>query len=211
MRTAISCVLAAVWLPILVCGCKDEPTAFIAPETMDTAETGPADASSPLYAFELADIDGAMTRLGSFEGRVLLLVNVASKCGYTRQYAGLQALYEKYRERGLVILGFPANDFGAQEPGTNEQIKQFCSVNYGVTFPIFAKISVKGDRIHPLYQFLTNSENHPDFGGDIAWNFTKFLVSREGRVIGRYEPAVEPSDVRLVSDIETALGAGGQL
>jgi len=170
------------------------------------AETDTPDVSKPLYAFTLPDLDGNMTPLAGFKRRVLLLVNVASKCGYTRQYAGLQALYEKYREQGLVVLGFPANNFGAQEPGTNEQIKQFCSTNYGVTFPVLAKISVRGEDIHPLYRFLTSRQSNPQFGGDIAWNFTKFLVSREGEVIGRYEPKVEPSDAQLVSEIERALG-----
>lgn len=209
MRTAMVFALAAVWLPLLACGCDDEPAASTMSPSADPVETGPPVASKPLYAFEPADIDGNRTRLARFEGNVLLLVNVASQCGYTRQYAGLQALYEKYRERGLLVLAFPANNFGAQEPGTNEQIKQFCTANYGVTFPVFAKISVKGEDAHPLYQFLTSRQSNPQFGGDIPWNFTKFLVSREGEVIGRYEPKVEPSDARLISDIESALRAEG--
>jgi len=206
MRTALSYALAAAWLPLLVCGCEDKPEVSTALSSAKPAETGTPDVSKPLYAFTLADLDGNMTPLAGFKSRVLLLVNVASKCGYTRQYAGLQALYEKYREQGLVVLGFPANNFGAQEPGTNEQIKLFCSTNYAVTFPVFAKISVRGEDIHPLYQFLTSRQSNPQFRGDIAWNFTKFLVSREGEVIGRYEPKVEPSDAQLVSEIERALG-----
>jgi glutathione peroxidase len=158
-----------------------------------------------VYSFTLEDIDGHPTALKDFRGKVLLLVNVASKCGYTKQYEGLQALYDRYRDRGLVVLAFPANNFGGQEPGANEQIKQFCSATYGVTFPIFAKISVRGDDIHPLYRFLTSPQGNPRHAGDIAWNFTKFLVSREGDLIGRYEPAVDPLDGQLVTDMEVAL------
>jgi glutathione peroxidase len=132
-------------------------------------------------------------------------VNVASQCGYTKQYAGLQSLHEKYRPRGLVVLGFPANNFGNQEPGTNDQIKQFCSVNFGVTFPMLAKISVKGQDIHPLYRYLTAEETNPGFAGDISWNFNKFLVDRLGTVVGRYGSEVEPLDPKLVADVEEAL------
>jgi len=147
-------------------------------------------------------------RLGKYGGKALLLVNVASKCGYTKQYAGLQALYEKYQDEGLVVLGFPANNFGSQEPGSNEEIKAFCSTTFSVTFPMFAKISVKGDDIHPLYAFLTGVETDPDFAGEIKWNFNKFLVNRAGDVVGRYDSNVEPMSETLVADVEKALGAG---
>ena len=163
------------------------------------------ESAKPLYGFALSDIDGNLVHLGKYRGKPLLLVNVASKCGYTKQYAGLQELYRRYEGQGLVVLGFPANNFGAQEPGTNEQIKEFCSLTYGVTFPMFAKISVKGEDMHPLYQFLTSPQTNREFAGEIRWNFTKFLVSREGDVIGRYESAVKPLDERLVSDIDGAL------
>jgi len=163
------------------------------------------ESAKPLYGFALSDIDGNPVNLGKYRGKALLLVNVASKCGYTKQYAGLQELYRRYEGQGLVILGLPANNFGAQEPGTNEQIKEFCSLTYGVTFPMFAKISVKGEDMHPLYQFLTSPQANREFAGDIRWNFTKFLVSREGDVIGRYESAVKPLDERLVSDIDSAV------
>ena len=145
-------------------------------------------------------------KLGQYGGKALLLVNVASKCGYTKQYAGLQALYEKYEGDGLLVLGFPANNFGAQEPGSNEQIKAFCTTTFNVTFPMFAKISVKGDDNHPLYAFLTGAETNPDFAGDIKWNFNKFLVNRAGAVVGRYDSNVEPMSEALTGDIEKTLG-----
>lgn len=202
MKATVLYVTVAMWsLLVLVSGCSDESS----PPPQGAAQAEPASPSKPLYAFCLDDIDGRPLALADFRGKVLLLVNVASKCGYTKQYAGLQTLYDTYRDRGLAILAFPANNFGTQEPGTNEQIKQFCSATYGVTFPVFAKISVKGDDIHPLYQFLTSPQTDPQFAGDITWNFNKFLISRNGDVIARYESAVEPSDSWLVADIEAAL------
>jgi glutathione peroxidase len=158
-----------------------------------------------VYGFTLPDINGQEMSLGSFRGKVLMLVNVASKCGFTPQYAGLEHLYERYRQRGLEILGFPANDFLRQEPGSNEQIKAFCTLNYGVNFPMFAKISVKGRRIHPLYKYLTDKTSNPEFGGGITWNFTKFLVDRTGQVVGRFSPREEPESERLVSAVERLL------
>jgi glutathione peroxidase-family protein len=158
-----------------------------------------------LYGFEMNSIDGTAVKLGTYGGKVLLLVNVASKCGYTPQYAGLEQLYEKYQSDGLVILGFPANNFGSQEPGTNEEIKAFCTTNYNVTFPMFSKISVKGDDIHPLYKYLTGEESDPQFAGPITWNFNKFLIGRDGNVIGRYDSKVEPLSSQLTGDIEKAL------
>lgn len=203
MKMTIACVTTATWLLLaLSYGCREESSP--APSE-GTAAAEPVAESKPLYAFRLDDIDGNPTALADFRGKVLLLVNVASKCGFTKQYAGLQALHEKYRDQGLMVLAFPANNFGAQEPGTNEQIRQFCSATYGVTFPVFAKISVKGNDIHPLYRFLTSPESNPQFAGDIAWNFNKFLVSRSGDVIARYPSAVEPFDQQLVADIENAL------
>jgi glutathione peroxidase len=136
---------------------------------------------------------------------VVLIVNVASRCGFTPQYAGLEKIYEKYKDRGFVILGFPANNFGGQEPGTNEEIKTFCSSKYNVTFPIYSKISVKGADIHPLYQFLTDKQANPKTGGDIQWNFTKFLVGKDGKVIARFESAVTPESADVTSAIERAL------
>jgi glutathione peroxidase len=161
--------------------------------------------ASSVHEFTLSSLTGTSTPLASFKGKVMLLVNVASQCGYTPQYEGLQALYKKYQAQGLVIAGFPANNFGGQEPGTNEEIGAFCKSKYGVTFPMFSKISVKGADKAPLYQFLTDTKANPKTGGEIQWNFTKFLVDRNGKVIQRFEPDVEPDSVGLISAIEAAL------
>jgi glutathione peroxidase len=161
--------------------------------------------SKPLADIPLKDIDGKPASLKDYSGKVLLLVNVASKCGNTPQYAGLEAIYEKYRDRGLVVLGFPCNDFGAQEPGTNAQVKEFCTTKYKVTFPMFDKLHVKGKEQHPLYAALTGKDGA--FPGDVKWNFGKFLVGRDGRPLQRIEPGVKPEDPKLVKAIEDALGA----
>jgi glutathione peroxidase len=155
--------------------------------------------------FTMKDISGNEVPLGTYRGKVLLLVNVASKCGLTPQYKGLQALYERFRDKGMEILGFPANNFFRQEPGTDSEIQSFCSLNYGVTFPLFAKISVKGKDIHPLYAFLTSPGTNPEFHGKIGWNFAKFLIDRTGKVIARFEPSVAPESPLLASAIEKAL------
>src|SRR5580692_2797276 len=162
-------------------------------------------AASSLYDFTMPALNGSPTPLGGFKGKVVLVVNVASQCGYTPQYEGLQALYMKYKDQGLVITGFPANNFGGQEPGSNEEIGAFCKSKYGVTFPMFSKISVKGGDIAPLYKFLTDKTANPKTGGDIQWNFTKFLVDRNGKVIQRFEPDVEPLSPELESAIAVAL------
>ncbi|MEP7272809.1 MAG: glutathione peroxidase [Acidobacteriota bacterium] len=155
--------------------------------------------------FTVKSIEGKDVKLDAYRGKVLLIANVASKCGYTPQYEGLQALYAKYQGQGLVVLGFPANNFLGQEPGTNEEIQTFCKLKYNVTFPMFSKISVKGDDIHPLYRFLTSKETNPEFGGDISWNFNKFLVDRSGKVIARFETKEKPEGVKIVQAIEQAL------
>ena len=159
--------------------------------------------ASSVYDFTLNSIDGATTPLASFKGKVVLLVNVASKCGFTPQYAGLEKLYEKYKDKGFVIVGVPANNFGAQEPGSNEEIKTFCSRNYNVTFPMMSKVSVKGKDTAPLYQYLTDAKAKT--GGEIQWNFTKFLVDKKGNVINRFESAVTPEAADLVKAVEAAL------
>ena len=162
-------------------------------------------AASSLYDFTMPALNGSPTPLIGFKGKVVLVVNVASQCGYTPQYEGLQALYTKFKDQGFVIAGFPANNFGGQEPGTNEEIGAFCKSKYGVTFPMFSKISVKGADQAPLYKFLTDKSANPKPGGEIQWNFTKFLVDREGRVIQRFEPAVEPQSKELVTALESTL------
>jgi len=157
--------------------------------------------SGLIYEYAVDRIDGRRTTLADYRGKVLLLVNVASKCGLTPQYAGLQSLYETYRERGFIVAGFPANEFGAQEPGSNDEISEFCQLNFGVTFPMFAKIVVKGAGIHPLYSELIRTPP----GGEIQWNFEKFLVDRDGNVT-RFAPIVTPNDPGLIAAIEKALG-----
>jgi glutathione peroxidase len=156
--------------------------------------------AASVYEFTLNSIDGAPAPLAAYKGKVLLLVNVASKCGFTPQYKELEAVYEKYKDQGLVVTGFPANNFGAQEPGTNEEIKTFCTRKYSVTFPMYAKISVKGADIAPLYEYLTKSN-----GGDIKWNFTKFLIGKDGAIIARFESKVKPDDPEVTAAIEKAL------
>jgi glutathione peroxidase len=156
--------------------------------------------ASTVHDFTMDALNGTPTPLANYKGKVMLVVNVASQCGYTPQYEGLQALYAKYKDRGLVLTGFPANNFGGQEPGTNEEIGAFCKSKYGVTFPMFSKVSVKGADKAPLYKFLTDKT-----GSEIQWNFTKFLVDRNGNVIQRFEPAVEPLSSELVAAVEAAL------
>jgi len=162
-------------------------------------------ADKTIYDFTLNSIDGHPTPLSSFKGKVVLLVNVASRCGFTPQYTALESIYEKYKDRGFVIIGIPANNFGGQEPGTNQEIKTFCTAKYHVSFPMMAKVSVKGDDITPLYAFLTDKSAHPDTGGEIGWNFTKFLVGPDGNVIARFDSKVEPDSPQVTSAIEKAL------
>jgi glutathione peroxidase len=162
-------------------------------------------ADKTVYDFTLNSIDGQPTSLSTFKGKVVLLVNVASRCGYTPQYTALEAVYEKYKDRGLVIVGVPANNFGGQEPGTNQEIKTFCAAKYNVTFPMMAKVSVKGKDIAPLYQFLTDKNANPQTGGEIGWNFTKFLIGPDGQVIARFDSAVTPDSKEVTSAIEKAL------
>ena len=158
--------------------------------------------------FTVKDIDGDDVSLAKYRGKVVLIVNVASKCGFTPQYEDLQGLHEQYAADGLAILGFPANNFLSQEPGTNEEIRQFCTTNYGVEFDMFAKVSVKGRDTSELYRYLTSKKSNPEFGGGIKWNFTKFLLDREGKVIARFGARVRPSDPKVTSAIAAALRAG---
>ena len=158
-----------------------------------------------VYDFTMKNIDGHSVPLVAYKGKVILIVNVASECGFTPQYRDLEDLFRKYRERGFVVLGFPANNFGAQEPGTDVEIKAFCETNYNVSFDLFSKISVKGADQHPLYKFLTSRETDPDFAGDVKWNFQKYLVGRDGMVIGRFMSAVGPMSRGITAAIEAAL------
>ncbi len=162
-------------------------------------------AASSVYDFTMPAIDGQETPLASFKGKVALVVNVASRCGYTPQYTALESVYEKYKGDGLVVLGFPANNFMGQEPGSNQEIKTFCTRTYHVSFPMFSKISVKGPDKAPLYQYLTGKEDNPQTGGEIKWNFTKFLIGRDGSIVARFEPAVTPDSPEVTAAIEKAL------
>ena len=157
-----------------------------------------------VYQYEMNSIDGENISLSDYEGEVILIVNTASECGFTPQYEGLQELYETYSDSGLEILGFPANNFGGQEPGSDEEIARFCEVNYGVSFPMFSKVSVKGDDQHPLFEYLTSAEN-PDFTGEISWNFEKFLIDRNGNVVRRFKSRVEPMSNTLTGALEELL------
>lgn len=160
-----------------------------------------------IYDFTMKDIDGNDVKLEQFKGKAILIVNVASKCGFTSQYEGLQKIYSQYNDQGFVILGFPANNFLGQEPGTNEEIKQFCSLNYNVTFPMFSKISVKGKNIAPLYKFLTSKETNPEFSGDISWNFNKFLIDRDGKIVARFGSRTKPESEEMIQAIEKVLAS----
>jgi glutathione peroxidase len=161
----------------------------------------------PLPQVELTTIDGSTTALAAYGGQVLLVVNVASKCGFTSQYAGLQRVYEKYADRGFTILGFPCNQFLFQEPGSSEDIAQFCSTSYGVTFPIFEKTKVRGRGQHPLYAELVKQKDAAGKAGGVKWNFEKFLVGRDGTVVGRFRTKLEPDDPEILAAIEAALDA----
>src|ERR1700681_5101595 len=162
-------------------------------------------AASSVHEFTLDALNRTSAPLANFKGKVMLVVNVASQCGYTYQYEGLQALYAKYKDRGLVLTGFPANNFGGQEPGSDAEIGAFCKSKFGVTFPMFSKISVAGKDKAPLYQFLTDKTANPKTGGEIPWNFTKYLVDRDGKVLARFDAAVEPMSKELTTALEAAL------
>jgi glutathione peroxidase len=159
----------------------------------------------PVLSFKMKSIDGQDVDLSRYQGKVVLFVNVASRCGYTPQYKGLEALHEKYASQGLAIVGVPANEFGKQEPGTNEQIAEFCQSKYNVKFDMMAKAVVKGKGICPLYEHLTSKKTDPKFAGDIKWNFTKFLIGRNGAIVARFEPGVEPQSKAMIQAIEAEL------
>ena len=169
--------------------------------------SGMAQAQAPrsIHEIELPQLDGKPARLSDHAGKVVLVVNVASRCGFTPQYAGLQAIHDRYAERGFEVLGFPCNQFFNQEPGSAEQIQEFCSLNYGVSFPLFAKLDVKGGKQHPLYAILSESTDDAGKNGNVAWNFEKFLVGRDGRVLRRFRSKTAPEDPKVIEAIESAL------
>jgi glutathione peroxidase len=200
LLAGITCVAAT--LSVLA---KDLGKELVKEPTTKPAE-GAAPKASPLD-FTVKDIDGKDVNLADYKGKVVMIVNVASKCGFTPQYAGLEKLYQSYKDKGFVILGFPANNFGGQEPGSNEQIKQFCSSKYDVTFPMMSKISVAGGDQAPLYRYLTEESTDGDFAGPIGWNFNKFLIDRNGQVFGRFSSKTKPQDSQVTEAIEKALAA----
>jgi glutathione peroxidase len=188
-------------IPALI-GLATAITAFatLAPESEAMAGKSPLDLT-------VKNIDNKEVSLGKYKGNVVLIVNTASKCGYTPQYASLETLYQKYKDKGLRILAFPSNDFGGQEPGSEKEIKEFCTLRYKTTFDLFAKVATKGEAQSPLYKFLTSKETNPKYAGAIEWNFTKFLVGRDGAVIGRYKSGVDPMSPEFIEALEAALKA----
>jgi glutathione peroxidase len=170
-----------------------------------TLTSGLVAADAPIYAIKVKDIDGKARVLGEYKGKVLLIVNVASECGLTPQYAGLEQLQEKHKEKGFAVLGFPCNDFGGQEPGTANEIKLFCQKRYQVTFPLFEKLKVVGPEKHALYELLTGK--NAAFPGDVSWNFGKFLIGKDGKVLQRFNPDAEPDSAEVAEAVEKALAA----
>jgi glutathione peroxidase len=202
-RTTLHFATAALGLTLLfgaACAQSTPPRDPITPAMQDTAT--PNSTASSIYEFTMKDIDGKDVPLSQYKGKVLLVVNVASFCGNTPQYEALEKLYEQNKDKGLVVLGFPANEFGQQEPGSNAEIKTFCTSKYNVTFPMFSKIVVKGEGEHPLYKWLTQSAQYHD---DIEWNFGKFVVGRDGKVVKRFNPKVKPDSPDLEASIQEAL------
>jgi len=209
MQTSVSrWILAGVIMVALtaIVDAKDPKPASKSKQSSSGSDaTGP---EGTVLQYKVKDINGKDVDLSKYAGNVLLIVNTASKCGYTPQYKSLQALHEKYSSQGFFVLGFPSNDFRKQEPGSDSEIKEFCTKNYGVTFPMFSKVKVKGNDANEVYKFLTSKETDPKFAGEIPWNFTKFLIGRDGKVIGRFQPADEPlKNKKLIESLEKALAA----
>jgi glutathione peroxidase len=181
-------------------------TALLAVAGVVSSEEKKRDKKAPeVLNFKMNRIDGKSANLADYSGKVVLMVNVASQCGYTKQYTQLEGLHEKYAEKGLAVLGFPANEFGMQEPGTDAEISSFCQKDYGVKFDMFSKVVVKGDGQCPLYKYLTSKETDPKFSGEISWNFEKFLIGRNGEIVARFASAVKPDAEEVVKAIETEL------
>jgi glutathione peroxidase len=175
------------------------------PTTQPSTQPSLDSSVPPVFQFTMKSLAGSDVNLAQYKGKVVLIVNTASKCGNTPQYAALEDLYKKYAAQGFVILGFPSNDFHQQEPGTDAEISEFCTKNYGVTFDMFSKVDVKGDNMCDLYKFLTGTDTDKPFAGDITWNFEKFLISRDGAVVARFKPKTQPKSPEVVSAIEGEL------
>jgi glutathione peroxidase len=190
-------------LALAACGTNTSPPpspATVAP----SVQSAPAVQGEPVIDHQVQTLQGETIKLDKFRGNAMLIVNTASECGFTPQYKGLEAVYEKYKDRGFVIVGFPSNDFGGQEPGSAEQIKSFCEKNYGVTFPLMAKVHAKGPEIAPIYKTLTQ-DTPAGIKGDVKWNFTKFLIDKDGKVVARFEPNVTPDSKEVSEAIEKIL------
>ena len=201
LRKTLAFAAAVAMSAVALARPGDQKDVIKEPTTMAATRAG-----SPLD-FTVKTIDGQEQNLADYRGKVVLMVNVASKCGLTPQYKALESLYGKYKDRGLVVVGFPANNFNGQEPGTDEQIKEYCTTKYNVTFPMMSKISVKGDDKHPLYKFLTEGKAGEDFAGDVEWNFAKFLVDRNGNLMARFSARTTPDAAQVTEAIEKALAA----
>jgi glutathione peroxidase len=205
LRTLI-CVSTVLLLSTAICMADDD----MAPKSDQASPTTQEDKQvPPVLTFKMDSLDGKPVDLSKYQGKVIMMVNVASKCGFTPQYKDLEALHEKYADKGLVILGFPANDFHHQEPGTNAEIGEFCTKNYGVKFDMFSKIVVTGKDKAPLYDFLTSDKTDPKFPGEVKWNFEKFLISRDGQIVERFRSKVKPSSDEVTQAIEAELAKKG--
>jgi glutathione peroxidase len=187
---------------LLLIVCATVVYAFTSRTSNKPSATAMTSTNTSIYEFTMNDIDGKPVKLDSYKGKVVLVVNVASRCGNTPQYEGLEKLYKQHKDKGFVVLGFPANNFMGQEPGSEAEIKQFCSSKYNVTFPMFSKISVKGSDIHPLYQYLTQNSTP---NGEVQWNFGKFLIGKDGKILARFDPGVQPNSPEVTSAVEKAL------
>lgn len=203
-RLAAPCRLTGVFHPAAGMAPREASDGIPNLSRLVDVEVAETDRQS-IYELELPRLDGKLERLSVYSGKVVLAVNVASRCGFTPQYAGLQALHDRYADRGFAVAGFPCNQFLHQEPGTAEQIQEFCSLNYGVTFPLYAKLDVKGEGQHPLYAILSESADDSGKAGNVRWNFEKFLVGRDGRVARRFRSKVVPEDPTIVDAIESLL------
>lgn len=189
------------------CCIKKKPSEKASDKSSDKSDGKEKKEAPAVLNFTMNSLEGKPVNLADYQGKVILMVNTASKCGYTKQYKGLEEVYKKYKDQGLVVLGFPANNFGGQEPGSDEEIATFCERNYGVTFPMFSKISVKGDDKAPLYKHLTEKETNPDSPGEVKWNFEKFLIGKDGKIVGRYLSKVTPESEELTGAIEKQLAS----
>jgi len=189
----------------LLSACLALSVSMVAVSAKDEKSSKKEDKVPAALNFKMDRLDGKSANLADYKGKVVMVVNVASQCGLTPQYKGLEGLHEKYESKGLAILGFPANEFGKQEPGSNEEIAEFCKENYGVKFDMFSKVVVKGEDMCPLYKFLTSKETNPQHAGDISWNFEKFLINRDGEVVARFSPKVKPDSEEVIKAIEAEL------